>query len=417
RAGRDGLAAECWLFYGSSDSLAWRRIIEQSSAEKRESMLRLLQQVMTYCTSPVCRHRMLLEHFGQQLARECRSCDVCLNKLAAASDSLVLAQKILSCVARCGERFGVEHIAKVLTGSQDAKVLKFGHERLSTWGLMKEHARPQIRDWINQLVGQRFLESVAVSGRERQFHVLHLSDEGRKVLRGEVTPALSKPVQREAAVTATAIVDSWEGVDRGLFEALRDLRRRLAVEASVPAYIVFSDATLRDLARRRPTDADVLQDVHGIGQRKAATYGTHVLSLIRDYSRQHALDVNVQAVVRIRDGQPGRGPNPSALIAFELLDQGASIADVSQRMNRAHSTVLDYVIEYVTARRITDPTRWVERPLAERIEVVASYVDSDRMKPIFDALHGQVDYDTIKIVLACCRNRSAAPAPPPPFPS
>jgi ATP-dependent DNA helicase RecQ len=109
--------------------------------------------------------------------------------------------------------------------------------------------------------------------------VLQLTDEGRQVLRARAVPTLSKPVQRQAAVTAAAIVDSWEGVDPGLFEALRELRRQLAQKASVPAYIVFSDATLRDLARRRPTDEQLLRDVHGIGQQKAATYGAQVLGV------------------------------------------------------------------------------------------------------------------------------------------
>ena len=102
---------------------------------------------------------------------------------------------------------------------------------------------------------------------------------------------MSKPVERTATVTAAAIVDSWEGVDRGLFETLRGLRTRLALAASLPAYIVFSDATLRDLARRRPTDERLLRDVHGIGQQKAATYGADVLALIRDYCGQHQLEI------------------------------------------------------------------------------------------------------------------------------
>ncbi len=401
RAGRDGLDAECWLFYSAADYLTWRRILETMPEETRQAALQSLQQVMDYSTSLICRHRVLVEHFGQQLTGPCHSCDVCRGDLAVAEDSLVLAQKILSCVARCHERFGADHITKVLTGSSEARIVKFGHERLSTWGLMNEYSRPQIRDWIQQLLGQQFLRSAPLSGHSRGYHVLQLTEAGRQVLRAQCVPTLSKPVQRASAVTASAIVDSWEGVEPGLFESLRDLRRRLAQEASVPAYIVFSDVTLRDLARRRPTDETRLRDVHGIGQHKATTYGTRVLACIRDYCDRHQLETNLSAIGRVRYGEPGRTANLSVLAAFELFDQGRSVPEVSQQMNRARSTVNDYLIAYIEARRITDPTRWVEPELAEKIAVVATYNDTGRLRPIYDALHGRVGYEAIKIVLAC----------------
>ncbi len=408
RAGRDGLEAECWLFYSTGDYLTWQRIVGASAPESRESSLRSLQQMMDYCTSLACRHRLLVGHFGQQLTGDCQSCDVCLGRLTVAEDSLVLAQKILSCVARCRERFGADHITKVLTGSSEAKVLRLGHEKLSTWGLMKQYPRSQIRDWINQLLGQRYLESVPLSGRVEGYPVLRLTDAGRNVLRARATPALSKPVDRTAAVTAAALVDSWEGVDRGLFESLRGLRTQLASAASLPAYIVFSDATLRDLARRRPTEEGMLQDVHGIGQQKAATYGAAVLTLIRDYCGQHQLETNLAAIGRVRRGGQGRIPGSASLAAFPLFDQGLPVPEVAQQLSRANSTVLEYLIDYIAARQITDPTRWVEKPLAETIAVVASYADSDRLRPIYDALHGQVGYEAIKIVVACEKNRAEA---------
>lgn len=407
RAGRDGLEAECWLFYSTGDFLTWQRIIEAAAAEQRASALRSLQQMLDYCTSLTCRHRLLVGHFGQQLTKDCQSCDVCLGRLAVADDALLLAQKILSCVARCEERFGADHITKVLTGSSEARLLKFGHDKLSTWGLLKEHTRPQIRDWINQLLGQRYLESVPVPGQTDGYRVLRLTDAGRSVLRGQVTPTLSKPSERTEAVTAAAIVDSWEGVDRGLFEALRGLRTQLATAATLPAYIVFSDATLRDLARRRPTEESRLQDVHGIGQQKAARYGAEVLALIREYCSQNHLEPNQSAIGRVRRGGLGQVPNSAALAAFPLFDQGLSIPEVAQRLNRANSTVTEYLVDYIAARQITDPTRWVEPSLAETIVAVTTYVDSDRLRPIYDALHGQVGYDSIRITLACERNRVA----------
>lgn len=402
RAGRDGLDADCWLFYSAQDYQVWQRIIDAGGEEDRARAEKALHDVHAYCHSVACRHKYLVEYFGQTLDTTCTSCDVCRGGLTRVSDPLRVGQMILSCVLRCREQFGADHISKVLTGSQEARVLQFGHHELSTWGLLKETPRRQVRDWIDQLLAQQYLAKVG------EYSVLKVTDTGWQLLRGQAEPVLMQTVRPMAAVTPSRIFDSWEGVDRELFERLRMLRRELAAEANVAAFIIFSDATLRDVARRRPTTAEFLLSVHGIGQRKAADYGPRVLELIGQWCAEKGVDGNVEyqgeGTSRSRE-RDRKTPSAGALASFELFDRGLSLQEVAQQMGRAQSTVGDYLEQYVATRGITDPTRWVDPHTAQRIEAAAAYNDTGRLKPLFDALHGQVGYDVIRVVLACLGNR------------
>jgi ATP-dependent DNA helicase RecQ len=280
RAGRDGLEAECLLLYSAGDFRTWRKLQSELPPQALEIAMTLLAGIDNYCSSVSCRHRAIIEYFGQEVPNEnCGACDVCLNELELVDDGLILAQKILSCVKRVGESFGGEYVALVLGGSQDQRILSHGHERLSTWGIMAEHNKKSIRGWIDQLVSQTFLRKTG------DYNVLQLTEAGWQVLRGERTPRLLKPAPpKERQKQSRAALETWEGVDRDLFEHLRVFRRRKAEERGVPPFIIFSDATLRDLARVRPTTLDMLPTIHGIGAKKCAEYGAELLAEIVTYS-------------------------------------------------------------------------------------------------------------------------------------
>jgi ATP-dependent DNA helicase RecQ len=288
RAGRDGLEAECLLLYSAGDFRTWRKLQSELPPHALEIAMTLLAGIESYCTSVECRHRTLVEYFGQHLPGEnCGACDVCLSELELVDDALVISQKILSCVARVREAFGGEYVAQVLAGSRDERILSHGHEQLSTWGLLQEHHKKSIRGWIDQLVNQDYLQKTG------DYNVLQLTEAGWRVMRGEVTPRLLKPAPRprrskgalESAAASRAARESWEGVDRQLFEALRAYRRGKADERGVPPFIIFSDATLRDLARHRPSTLAELADIHGIGAKKLSEYGSDLLAEIGSYAR------------------------------------------------------------------------------------------------------------------------------------
>jgi ATP-dependent DNA helicase RecQ len=278
RAGRDGLEAECSLFYSGADYLTWKRILEDSEPQVYAAAVAKLGQMYRYCSGVSCRHQAIAQYFGQDLpSGSCRACDLCLGEVAGVPDALVVAQKILSGVLRQGERFGADYTAGVLTGSREDRVLANHHDTLSTYGILSDESRSAVRDWIEQLAEQECVERVG------DYAVLKVTDKGRRVLRGKELPLLLEPAKTKAAPKPPARADSWEGVDRDLFEELRKLRQKLAQEKSMPAYIVFSDAVLRDMARKRPCTPSAFLSISGVGDKKLEQYGEVMLSLIRRY--------------------------------------------------------------------------------------------------------------------------------------
>jgi ATP-dependent DNA helicase RecQ len=279
RAGRDGLEAECCLFYSGGDYGTWSGILKDMEPEPREIALGKLNELYHYCTGVTCRRRKILDYFGQDPGREdCGACDVCLGGLDGMDDALVTAQKILSCVMRLGQRFGADYTASVLAGSRDQRILENGHDALSTYGLLSDFTKRNARDWIEQLAAQDCIRKTG------EYNVLRVTERGRLVLKGEEPPRLLKPVEKQTKVKAPGIArESWEGVDRDLFERLRKLRREIADAKSVPAYIVFGDASLRDMARRKPSTPAEFLEVHGVGAMKSEQYGPAFLSAIESY--------------------------------------------------------------------------------------------------------------------------------------
>lgn len=278
RAGRDGLEAECIVLYSGADYLTWKRILEESESQTYDIGKTKLGHMYRYCSGVACRHRAILGYFGQHLGKEnCRACDICFGEIEGVPDALVVAQKIVSSILRQGERFGAEYTAGVLIGSREDRILSNKHDTLSTYGLLKDSTRSAVRDWIEQLAEQEFIE------RTGEYNVLKLTEKGRRLLKGMEQPLLLEAPKKKAAPKPSVAKDSWEGVDRALFEKLRQLRRELAKQRSVPAYIVFTDATLRDLARKRPLTQDALLRVSGIGMKKLEQYGAELLSEIRKY--------------------------------------------------------------------------------------------------------------------------------------
>ncbi|QDV75954.1 DNA helicase RecQ [Botrimarina mediterranea] len=410
RAGRDGLPAECLLLFSRGDAATWKRIIEspteEASPEAVAAALRALDGVSSYAGGVVCRHRALVEHFGQSLeGDDCGACDVCLSELDLVDDPLILAQKIISCVARLEQRYGADYTCKVLAGSSEEKITSRGHDRLSTYGLLKDCRTADIRGWIEQLVAQGHLVKAG------EYGVLHITPKGLQLLKGEGNPQLLKAASNGASSSATGgsrrDLESWEGVDRGLFEELRKLRGNIAAEASVPAYVVFGDATLRDMARLRPSSLEAFGHTHGVGQQKLRQYGDAFLGAIRSYCEENGVAMDIETgQPSIRRAAPrAAGPNASSLAAFPLFREGASIEQAAKKLGRARSTTVGYLSDYLKHETVTDPSPWVDRPVVMMIESAIEEVGLGGLRPIHERLGGEVDYDAIKIVATCVANR------------
>jgi ATP-dependent DNA helicase RecQ len=281
RAGRDGLDAECLLIYSAADFLKWRVMLERNG-EWTEGRRVLLRDMERYATSVGCRHRRLVGHFGQSYDRaDCGACDYCLEELEAIADPATLARKILSCVARVGQRFGAAHVTNVLRGSETEQMAARGHQALSTFGLLRDASVPEVRGYIEQLIGQGLLRQT-----DDEFPVLTLSERGVGLLKdpGAVLDlALARqrrPVKDRLPKRSRIESEGWQDVDRDLFERLRERRLEIARARGVPPYVIFHDTTLREMARLRPRTLEALRGIYGIGERKAADLGGAFLEVI-----------------------------------------------------------------------------------------------------------------------------------------
>lgn len=292
RAGRDGLPAECCLIFSGQDFMTWKRILSDSDAGVQEAALQSLSATYNFCNSVTCRHRTLVEHFGQRLAAEnCGACDVCLGQLDQVENPLNVGKQIISCVVRLQQRYGADYTSMVLGGSRDQRIVEQGHDQLSSWGMLSNENKRTIRDWIEQLVGQQFLEKTG------EFNVLQVTDPGHQLLRGERTPRLlrgAKRPEKKSAAGRSVEADSWEGVDHELFEELRLLRRQNSEARRVPPYVIFSDATLRAMARCRPSNLHAFRQIKGVGDKKLADYGEEFIAAIVDYCQRVQLPMDVE---------------------------------------------------------------------------------------------------------------------------
>ena len=291
RAGRDGEAADCILLYGPSDIVTARALIEHSSENdaldsqtlehvRRQDLLRL-NAMVDYCKSRRCFRGVILDYFGQAHGETCGNCGNC-NSTFATRDITTQAQMILSCVKRVrdhlGYSVGVTLIVQVLHGSREQRLLSLGLDRLSTYGLMREHTSAQIRTCIEELIAQGYLhirpEHQTLEPTPRAAAVLFHGEQVSLSQRYQIAPQETKQRPKSTAP---------DQVDAALLNALKALRSRLAQEAHIPAYLVFSNAALSDMAAKQPHTMEEFLEVSGVGRKKAAQYGTAFLAAIQAY--------------------------------------------------------------------------------------------------------------------------------------
>ncbi len=280
RAGRDGLPSDALLLYGAQDVVTVRRLIENSDNDaQRRVELHKLNAMVGLAESLTCRRRVLLNYFGERLEQDCGNCDVCLDP-PERFDATEDARKALSCVYRVGQRFGVGHVVDVLRGADNERIRSLGHQQLSTYGIGADKSDHEWTSLLRQLIHHGYLlQDIA------NYSVLKLTAAARPLLRGETPLELARPRVREQPKKKRPRGEGAQGgpYDEILFDRLRALRKRLADAQGVPPYIVFGDASLTQMARDRPLDAEALLGVVGVGQHKLERYGTDFLDAIAEY--------------------------------------------------------------------------------------------------------------------------------------
>ncbi len=290
RAGRDGLPADAWMIYGLQDVITLRQMLESSDTDDAHKRVERhkLDAMLGLSELTTCRRQALLAYFAESLPTPCGNCDTCLEP-PETWDATVPAQKALSCVHRTGQRFGVNYLVDVLLGKDDERIQRFGHDRLTTFGIGKELDNNEWRGVFRQLIARGLL-AVDLEGHGG----LRLTDLSRPVLRGEQRLMLrrdAKPEKTKKTKTARAARGPFaREADQLLWEALRARRLELARKQGVPPYVVFHDATLAAMVERRPRTREALAHISGVGERKLAAYGADFLGVILAYGDEPVTD-------------------------------------------------------------------------------------------------------------------------------
>jgi ATP-dependent DNA helicase RecQ len=405
RGGRDGRPAECLLLYSRGDAMTIRHFIEQGAESERPGREARLNALMRYAGARECRRIPLLAYFGETLAQPCGHCDNCVQVPADGEtvDATTAAQKFLSCVKRTGEIFGPAHVIAVLRGSRSENVVSRGHDRLSTYGIGLEHSTEEWRELAREFLRQGLL------AQDLEFGGLRLTAKGWKVLKGA---KVEVPVQRpRAAICREA---GAMGHDPALLQRLRELRKELATRAGLPAYVIFSDVTLLEMAVLVPQDEAQFLAINGVGEAKLANYGARFLEVIRSYCAQRGIEPTPAA----HPAQANTIIRPATRRRFqevtELFATGQTIDELAARYGVQRETVITNLRRFheaggrLDAERLLASSRLAD---ADRARVFEAFdrLGLERLAPVYEALGGAIGYDELhllRLYVLCRGNRS-----------
>ncbi|MEC5424398.1 DNA helicase RecQ [Virgibacillus sp. C22-A2] len=389
RAGRDGEPSDCILLFSPQDIQLQKFLIEQSLMDdaSKQGEYRKLQAMINYCHTHSCLTTFILDYFNNTISKDiCKQCSNCVERQEKA-DITEEAQMILSCVKRMGERFGVGMTAKVLKGSKDKKVKEFRLDRVSTYGILSAYTEKELTEWIHFLIAEQLLAT-----EEGKFPTLKLNQKSIEVLKGKL------PVwMYTAPMPASEDADYHES----LFSALRALRKQIADEKNVPPYVLFSDATLKELSRYFPVTREDMLEIKGVGERKYEQYGEAFLAVVQEW---RADNPNVNEKIRISDipkpkEKKTADDRPSHLISYQLFQSGKSLKDIAVIRDMSQQTIESHIFK---AFKDGHPIAWqiffTEEEEAA-VLAVRETIDEPKLKPLKEALPEGYNYTKIKAVL------------------
>jgi ATP-dependent DNA helicase RecQ len=412
RAGRDSLPSECVLLFSPGDVVKQTSFIDEKTDPREQQIARAqLQQMVHYAECSGCRRDELLAYFGEQYPHDnCEGCDNCLSPRET-FDGTIAAQKFLSCVYRVRQhsRFGVglNHIVEVLTGAETEKLLRWGHQNLSTYGIGTEHTRPEWAAIGRELIRLGYLRQTA-----EKYSVLELSPEGGALLKERKKVTLTKPV----AVPASKAHRVGEiDCDEALFERLRLLRKRLADERGVPPYIVFSDVSLRQMAREYPANEKEFARVSGVGEKKLLEFGAAFLAEIANHLQTYPRQIFAEDSFTAPAPAPNRsGLSDTILGSLRQFRDGASVEQIAAARKLTVGTIFGHLTEAALAGEAVDLSRFFT--VAELCEVAGAFnrpTAIGGLTGVFDALGGRYDYHRLRLFRAMMKLQGAEAAPAP----
>jgi ATP-dependent DNA helicase RecQ len=404
RAGRDGLAAQCIFFFQYADrSKLEFMIVQKTDEEERRIARQQLQQVVAYGERPDCRRCILLAYFGEEYQPEnCGNCDNCLHSPIVMEDRTIDAQKLLSCISRTQQRFGMRHIVDILRGARTQKIRDQNHDQLTTYGIGRDVS---VDDWMH--LGRSLLQQGLLSQTEDGYPVLKLNKCSLEILRQQrsVEIPFVPAHQQKTSENRYSRISALEPEERALFEILRSLRKRLADAQEVPPYVIFPDSSLLAMAQERPQSEEQFAQIPGVGARKLEAYFVPFTQTIRDYCERHNLAMGLEAL-KEEDASPSKlngGSSSTRHLTLELYKQGRSIKTIAEERNLKPDTIMGHLADLIEVGETVDVEQLIQPGHYEVIVEVLRQADGRVLGTVKDFLGDEYSYGEIRLVRAIMR--------------
>ncbi|MBU2915088.1 DNA helicase RecQ [Reichenbachiella agariperforans] len=387
RAGRDGLDSKTLLFFSYADVVQLKQFMEDSP--QKALLEAKLQRMQQFAEATTCRRRVLLSYFGEQLETDCGNCDVCRNP-PEFMDGTILAQKALSASARTQEKVGSRLLIDILRGSGRQEIYQLGYQNIKTYGAGKEHSYFDWQHFIGQFLNLGLFE-IAFDNH----NILRITEHGKKALRGEVPVQITKPEsvnERNQRLTPAKPRKSVQHSNE-LFDRLRTLRKKIAEEQQVPAYVVFNDATLEDMAAKRPSNEDEMLEISGVGQQKVTQYGDRFVREIIAFVKKKA-----------EQGEKIKGA--THLITFEYLKEGLNPEEIAEKRKLNIITIYSHLATLYEQRRDINIRNYIsEEEESKIIKGIEETGETEKLKPLFDHFKEEIPYYKLRLAMAVHKKR------------
>jgi ATP-dependent DNA helicase RecQ len=403
RAGRDGLPAHCLLLYSYGDVAKLNYFIEQKTGEEQRVAMQHLNAIVRYAEDELtCRRKPLLNYFGESYSADnCSTCDNCTSAPTTLTDITIPAQKFLSCVKRADEKFGAGHIADILLGSKNEKVLRWEHDKLSTHGIGTEMNKKQWMHLARQLVQMGYLQ------QEGEFHTLSLTAKALESLkkRQPIFGIVQEAAERVKKSKGKKIEIEY---NNALFAILRQKRKEMADTAKIPPYVIFSDKTLIEMAAYYPQSSESVLNISGVGQAKAEKYGEAFLSVIKAFCEKRGLKEKTHPAPHSSSAKEKTTENDElsgrTLLIAQAFNDGANVQELMERHKVTMGTILEHLTKYVSAgnklHNDADLRTLISASPEQQQNAFAAFdeLSPTYLKPVYDKLNGVLNYDELKIL-------------------
>ncbi len=394
RAGRDNEPSHCTLFFGFGDVKTIDYIIDQKPDPQEQRIAKQqLRRVINYAESSDCRRTVQLSYFGDSFPGNCGNCDNCCNKKPV-EDWTIEAMKFLSCIARCQEKFGMNHIIDVLRGSKSQKISQYQHNQLSTYGIGKDRSADEWKRLSRSLLNQGFLDE-----RTDGFPILKLNEKSWEIMKRQRTVEIAIEPQREVPGKVRSLAVEVEG----LFAILRTLRKQIADEQFVPPYVVFADKSLRDMAEKRPQNLTQFEEVYGVGSNKRDKYGKVFLEVIRTFCQEQGLPTNAASSEVVDVPTLANVASYSQMQTWELYRQNLTVQAIANARGMSPNTISGHLVELMEMGREVDINVLVESERQQAIVNAIEIIGDEKLRAIYEFLQEVYTFEEIKLVRAWWR--------------